>query len=225
MDFFEAYPALQALSHPALEGRSLRLIALAALAYDREGYYFALSEPRYWIRRDGETAIGVGGLQTRPDARPPFRTLSRHLREIWHSRVDLPPTPHLYLLWPEDEEIVSLEGVRERWGLPHLLLLTPPRLGGEPMPDALVQAVYFLRLHRPPHPARPLLKVEHEALPAFLARAEPWPVTELLAAPWATLLGAEQLPKDGKLRPILALRALQRLHHAALFPLNVERSR
>ncbi len=225
MDLFDAYPALRDLSHPVVEGRSLRLIALAALAYDREGYYFALSEPRYWIQRAGETAIGLGGLQTRPDARPPFQTLSRHLRQVWRSRVELPPAEHLYLLWPEDEEVVPLEGVRERWGLPHLLLLTPPRLGGEPMPDALVQAVYFLRLRRPPHAARPLLKVAHEALPTFLSRVEPWPVAELRAAPWATLLGADRLPDDGKLRPILALRALQRLHHAALFPLNVERSR
>ncbi len=222
MDLFAAFPALRSLEHSAITGRALRLIVLAALPYDGEGYYFALSEPRYWLRRAEGTSIGVGGLQVRPDARPPFRTIARHLRRAWRVKVDLPPLPWLYLLWPEDAEAVATATLPDRLGLPHLLLLTPPRLGGEPLPDALVQAAYFVRLRRPPVPNRPLLYVRHEALPTFLSATRPWPLATLQQLPWAELRGAVSLPPDGLLRPVLVLRALQRLHHAGLFPPDTE---
>ncbi len=222
MDFFQAFPAFRALSHPAIAGLSLRLIVLAALPYDQEGYYFPLSEPRYWLQRPEGKAIGVGGLQVRPDARPPFQTLSRHLRREWRVRADLPPASHLYLLWPEDEALIPIAELGDRWGVPHILLLTPPHLGGEPLPDALVQAVYFLRLRRRPRSERPLLFVAHGALLRFLDRMEPWPVSTLQAAPWAHFEAGAAIPSDGRLRPVLALRALRRLYHAGLFPLDSE---
>ena len=81
------------------------------------------------------------------------------------------------------------------------------------MPDALVQAVYFLPV-RDVQMARmrtTIVRVERQALMAFLA-PEQWGLEDLRAQPWASLFRLPgDLPPAVYLRPILALRGLRRL--------------
>ncbi len=221
VDFFAVFPQLRQAETPYLAGRSLRLLSLAALAYDETNYYFELSDERYWVRAsDEQTTIGVGGAQTRlTQGQEPLPTLFRYLREAWHSEPEYVPQRHLYLL--EGEEAVVLDvGAFLQPATPQLLVLTPPRLGGAEMPDALVQAIYFVRLRTEPYPsgAPGMLQVERERMERFLAE-DRWPIVELLAQPWASLLGAISLPREAYVQPVLALRALRRLWREGLFPI------
>jgi len=102
---------------------------------------------------------------------------------------------------------------------PHLFVLTPPRLGGGEVPDALVQALYLLPARRvgPSPDSTSLLRVNRSALADFLSVGA-WPVRDVLAQPWVELLAAETPPDDALLQPVLALRALRSLMEAGVLP-------
>ncbi|MGC9400291.1 MAG: hypothetical protein ACP5HM_14310 [Anaerolineae bacterium] len=224
MDLFEAFPSLRQRRDPALQGRSLRLLSLAGIAYDEANYYFELSEPRYWVQEEDEApTVGVGSVKTRPGpATAPLSTLLQHVRERWRAAPVFLPGNQTYLL--EGERCVVLEG--GDWmqpTTPNFLILTPPRLGGAETPDALAQAVYFLRLPRPPRPTHSwgIVRVERAALARFLER-ERWMLVRLLAQPWADVTHADAVPPRAQLRPVLALRGLRRLWEAGLFPVTPE---
>ncbi|HUM38048.1 MAG TPA: hypothetical protein PLQ85_14345, partial [Anaerolineae bacterium] len=69
MDFFEVFPQLRYEPDAALQGRTLRLIAAAALPYDGEAFYFELREERYWVKGpQGELRIGMGGAQVNAES-------------------------------------------------------------------------------------------------------------------------------------------------------------
>ena len=222
MDFFEVFPHLRAEQDASLKGRALRLLALFGIAYDDAAYYFELSRRRYWVRSAaGHVTLGVGGAQVHLDSpRAPLKSLAHHIREAWLSEPEIFPGGPLYLL--EGDRCVVLSGTASRTLLtPHILILTPPRLGGAKMPDALVQAAYFLHLRKPPTPAGVpgLLRVERASLGDFLAH-EQWPLRELLSQPWAAMLSSKSLPAEAILRPVLSLRGLRRLWQERLFPLD-----
>ncbi len=222
MDFFEIFPQLRQETDAALQGRALRLIALAALPYDGEAFYFELRDKRYWVRGpQGMTRIGMGGAQVSADgsrttAREPARALLRHLRDAWHTEARSETVMGMVLL--EGERCTVLAGPQPPFSAgPHWLILTPPQLGGGEMPDALVQAVYLLSLRRLPRPlgVPGIVRVKREALPAFLEAAA-WPLAALQAAPWAEVLLRDTLPPNAELQPVLSLRAMQRVWREGL---------
>ncbi len=214
MDFFDAFPYFRMVDDPALSERALRLLTLSALPYDADAYYFELGQEKYWARgAEGQLLIGVGALQVQLE-RPgvaPLKLLLRQLRDSWRSEAQLEPQPHFTIIEGDRLAVLSADGVQ----IPQLLLLTPPRLGGAETPDALVQAIYFLRLRQRPRPVggAGILRIERTALPAFFAR-EVWPLVELRAQSWAEHLPHATLPPQAAVRPVLAVRALQRLVNA-----------
>lgn len=223
MDLFEAFPQLQAVENERLVGRALRLLSISALAHDEDAYYFELSQPRYWVRSaEGETTIGVGGAKARYEGEgSPLEALFQHLREAWKGALTYFPTGQIYVV--EGEEAVVFEGGDLMASTtPHLLVLTPPRLGGGEVPDALAQAVYFVSLEHKPYPvAVPgILEVQRDHLGDFLDQPS-WRLIRLLAQPWADLLSSEPLPEQAFLRPVLGLRALRKLWQEDLFPLSL----
>lgn len=222
MNLFEIFPELTSSTAPALRGRALRLIGLSALAYDERAFYFELAHQRFWVSppATGTLTIGVGGAQCpMPSLQSPVSALVRHLRKEWGSKSDYFPTGQAYLL--EDGALTVLPGATlTEPNLPYLLLLTPPRLGGgDEVPDALVQAVYLLRLRRPPSAEKVagLLRVDHTALEEFLGQ-ELWPLEALLARPWAALDAPRPLPQTATLRLVLALRGLRELWQSGYRP-------
>lgn len=224
MDFFEVFPSLQRHADPSLQGRSLRLLSLAAIAYDDDAYYFELSQPRYWVQTDSDTpTIGVGGVKVRlTRAGSPLQVLLDHVRKSWQAEPVLLPSNRIYLL-EEDRCAVLNGGDWMEPTTPHLVILTPPRLGGANTPDALAQAIYFVHLRQPPRPVRTsgIVQVEREQLSTFLAQ-ERWLMIKLLAQSWADLWQADDVPSKAYLRPVLALRGLRRLWEEDLFPLSGE---
>ena len=170
LDLFEVYPQLAEWENEALHHRSLRLIAIAGFVYDEESFYFELGQPRHWGRLpDGGVSIGVSAPKVQPDnVFPPYQALVRHLNKAWRWQVDLFPAGHSYVL-DESGKVHVLAGVGAH--LPYILVLTPPRLGGAEVPDALVQAVYLLPVKRirPSVEAGGLLRVERAALRDFLS--------------------------------------------------------
>lgn len=223
MDFFEVFPQLRDETDVALRGRSLRLIALAALPYDGEAFYFELRHERYWVRNpQGVMRIGMGGAQVSADTPPttsraPLRSLLRHLREAWNTEARLETVMGMVVL-VEGERCALLAGFQPTLAtVPHWLILTPPQLGGTQMPDALVQAVYLLALRRPPRPVGVpgIVRVTRAALPLFL-EAPSWPLATLAAAPWAEVLSRAPLPAEAELQPVLSLRAMQRIWREGL---------
>lgn len=226
MDLFEAFPQLRRVESKVLQGRALRLLSISALVYDENAYYFELSQPRYWVRSaEGETTIGVGGAKARYEGEgSPLEALFQHLREAWKGEPTYFPAGQIYVV--EGEEAVVLQGGDLMASTtPHLLVLTPPRLGGGEVPDALAQAVYFVRLRGQPYPVTVpgILEVQKDHLGDFLDQ-ESWRLIRLLAQPWADLLSSEPLPEQAFLRPVLALRALRQLRQGNLFPLSLETS-
>ncbi len=224
MDLFEVFPSLRQQADPALAGRSLRLLSLSAIAYDDDAYFFELSRPRYWVEAESESpTIGVGGAKIRlrePSA--PLDALLAHVREQWRVEPIFLPGNQTYLL-EGDRSAVLRGGDWMAPPTPHLLILTPPRLGGANTPDALAQASYFVHLHESPRPLRTvgIVRVERDALGAFLAQ-ERWLMIKLLAQSWADVQWADEVPPKAYVRPVLALRGLRRLWNAGLFPLNTE---
>ncbi len=216
MDLFEAYPQLKACTAPVLAERKLRLISVAGLVCDAQACYFALSDERYWVRDSaGTLQIGVGGVQTPgTPAGEPLRALLAHVRKVWRLNVDYFPSGTLYVLEGTEQHVLPgaslLAPTTPLW-----LQLTPPRLGGGEMPDALVQAVYVLRLRSPWRAPREAmaLKVGLEGLETFLASTA-WSVDALRAQPWASLYLGRPLPLGAHLRPVLALQGLRQLHDA-----------
>ncbi len=213
MDLFEAFPQLKACTAPVLADRKLRLISVAGVLWDAEACYFALSDERYWVRtQDGQLQIGVGGLQVPgTPAGEPLQALLTHIRKVWRTTVDYIPSGTLYVLEGEQTHVLTgatwLEPTTPAW-----LQLTPPRLGGGEMPDALAQAVYVLRLRpswRVPRDAM-VLRLTFEGLMAF-AEAPAWRIRDLREQPWATLYLARPLPGDAALRPVLAWQGLRQL--------------
>ncbi len=213
MDLFAAYPQLKACTAPVLAERKLRLISVAGVIWDAQACYFALSDDRYWVRTaDGRLQIGVGGLQVpgTPTGEP-FQALLAHLRKVWRMSVDYLPSGTLYVLEGTQFHVLPgatlLEPTTPAW-----LQLTPPRLGGGDMPDALVQAVYWLRLRSAWRAPRDVmaLRVTLDGLEPFLS-ASLWNIRELREQPWATLYLARPLPADAQLRPVLALQGLREL--------------
>ncbi len=218
MDLFAIFPHLAASPLPPLHRRKLRLIALAGLVYDDEAFYFELRGERFWVRTPGQPPlIGVGTAQTRPDhlVHAPVTLLQRHLRRTWRCDVTLLTTRHTYIL-DERHQLSLLTETTP--ATPYLLILTPPRLGGAEVPDALVQALYLLPLRRwrnrwPPRVN--LLRIARTALGDFLT-PQTWPLTDLLTRPWAALYPAAPLPDTAHLRPVLALRGLRYLWQEGL---------
>lgn len=204
-----------------MQGRSLRLLNLAGIPYDADAYYFELSASRYWVQPPGaeQVTIGVGGVQVRSVGREPLNTLLTHVRENWQREPSFFPAGKTYVL--EGERIAVLDEEQQVYQTPHLLILTPPRLGGPNMPDALVQAVYFLGLESQPQPRKTpgLLRIEQEAVAAFLG-AERWSVDEIRKQLWATLQDIETLPENAAFRPVLALRGLRRLEKAGFISMG-----
>jgi len=224
LDFFEVFPSLRRHADPSLQGRSLRLLSLAAIAYDDDAYYFELSQPRYWVQTDSDTpTIGVGGAKVRlTQAASPLQVLLDHVRETWRTEPEFLPGNQSYLL-EEDRCVVLSGGDWMEPTTPHILILTPPRLGGANTPDALAQAIYFFRLRQPPRPSRTsgIVQVERDALSTFLDQ-ERWLMIKLLAQSWADVRWADDVPPRAYLRPVLALRGLRRLWEEGLFPIGLE---
>lgn len=218
MDLFQAYPQLAETESPALRGRLLRLISVAGFVYDETSYYFELGQSRFWGRlASGGASIGVGTAKVQPDGSFPLHHgLIRHIRKAWRFEAVLHPASYAYVL---DESgrthVVSDVTV----STPHFFVLTPPRLGGGEVPDALVQAVYLLPARRvgPSPDAVSLLRVDRSALTDFLS-VDVWRVRDALAQPWAELLTADTLPDDAYLQPVLALRGLRRMVEAGVIP-------
>lgn len=212
MDLFKAYPLLEDVDMVVLRARSLRLIAVAGIVYDEQAFYFELNARRNWGHLEGgAVVIGVGTPRVRPvDDVAPHEAVIRYVRRYWQCAVDLHPLGFAYVI----DETGNLHVIREAQGtMPHLLLMTPPRLGGSQMPDALVQAVYFLpaRGVHMGHVKTALLRVERSALTEFLA-PDQWILDDLRAQSWISLSRLpSDLPPAVYLRPILALRGLQRL--------------
>ncbi|OQB26237.1 MAG: hypothetical protein BWY10_02241 [Chloroflexi bacterium ADurb.Bin180] len=218
MDLFAAYPQLAGTESPALRGRALRLISVAGLVYDERSYYLELGQSRFWGHlASGGAAIGVGTAKIQPDGTFPLhRGLIRHIQTTWRFRVDLCPASHAYVM-DESSGIHVLPDVPV--STPHLFVLTPPRLGGGEVPDALVQALYLLPARRvgPTPDSTSLLRVNRSALAEFLS-AGAWPVRDVLAQPWVELLAPDTPPDDALLQPVLALRALRSLMEAGVLP-------
>lgn len=216
MDFFEVFPQLRQAPDAALHGRTLRLIALAAIPYDQAAFYFELRDERYWVKGpQGAPRIGMGGAQVNPDtARDPVRALLRHLRDAWNAEVGAATATGVVLL--EGERCAVLTGPQLVFlAAPHWLILTPPQLGGPEMPDALVQAVYLLPLRQLPYPVGVpgIVRVAREALHIFLEQ-DSWPLAALDDAPWAEVSVRTPLPPETELRSVLSLRAMQRVWRA-----------
>jgi len=216
VDLFEAYPQLAGTESPALRGRALRLISVAGLVYDERSYYFELGQPRFWGHlASGGVAIGVGTAKVQPDGTFPLhRGLIRHIQTAWRFRVDLYPADHAHVV-DESNSIHVLSDVPA--STPHLFVLTPPRLGGGEVPDALVQALYLLSARRvgPISGSVSLLRVNRSALGEFLA-VDTWRVRDLLAQPWVEVLAPDLPPDDALLQPVLALRGLRSLAKAGV---------
>lgn len=218
MDLFEAYPQLKSCADGMLAGRKLRLIAVAGLVYDDEACYVALSDERYWVKdSSGAVQIGVGGLQTAgTPTGEPLHALIAQVRKTWRVAVDYVPMGTLYVLEGERHTVLPGATLMEPT-TPLWLQLTPPRLGGGEMPDALAQAVYVLRLRSPWRAPRDAmaLKLTYAGLEAFLA-APAWRVDELRAQRWATCYLGRPLPAGAALRPVLALQGLRQLYAAGI---------
>jgi len=218
LDLFVAYPELAKKGSSALQGRSVRLISLAGIVYDADDFYFELGEQRNWGRlSDGGVAVGVGTPRVQPDGtHPRHRALIRHIRKQWRLQADLFPAGHGYIL-DEQHNVHILEDTPAN--VPYLFVLTPPRLGGGDVPDALAQAVYLLPIARGHTNSTPtsMLRVSREALSQFLA-PESWALDELRQQPWAVLRAERPLPVSARLRPILALRGLRHLIEAEVIP-------
>jgi hypothetical protein len=224
LDLFEVFPSLHRQADASLRGRSLRLLSLAAIAYDDNAYYFEVSQSRYWVQAGSETpSIGVGGVKVRlTRSTAPLEVLLDHVRESWRTEPEFLPGNQVYLL--EGERFVVLDG--GDWmepTVPHLLILTPPRLGGANTPDALAQAIYFFHLRRPPRPAHTpgIVRVERASLGTFLEEKR-WPMVRLLAQSWADVCWADDVPPKASLRPVLALRGLRRVWEEGILPFALE---
>ncbi len=227
------------------------IVCDAAASQDRAACYFALSERRYWTRTSaGQVRIGVGGVKARlfgrgrsareklASSQSPLYYLTGEIRRAWGDTMD--PASHKTTFLLEGEALTTLHhhsgGMgrghpdRRRRDMPFLLVLTPPRLGGGvEVPDALVQAVYLLQRRASSGAGRAsglaLLKIRQKHLGDFLTRDE-WAVEDLLAQPWAELTASRPLLDSGNdgvyfLRPVLALRGLQRLWREGLFSMDV----
>lgn len=222
MDFFGVFPIFQQSEHPSLKGRELRLLSLSGIAYDEAAYYFELSPRRYWVNPPGgKLTVGVRGAQVRLRAAPgsPLDILLSYIRETWGSEPQFLPGGSTYLL--ESEQYALLPGGtwQQQPDAPHIIILTAPRLGGAKMPDALVQAIYFLQLAEPPVAPQTtgIVRIERESLGDFLAR-EQWSYRELQVPSWAEVLYADAVPAKANLRPVLAVRGLAKLWQAGLLP-------
>lgn len=219
MDFFDVFPDLRQEQDVSLKDRSLRLIALSGFPYDDAAFYFEVSQSRYWTRMpDGSPVMGLGSTQAKlTTPKPPLKILFRHIRNAWLSEPEFVPGGYITLVDGDRRAVLSSDAASYQ-GMPHVLLLTPPRLGGADVPDALVQAVYFLKLRKQPYPSQSpgILKIARDALGEFLA-PERWALADLLEQPWAELIAPDPLPAGGFLRPVLALRALRRLWQEGLF--------
>ena len=218
MDLFDAYPQLADRETSVLRSRSLRLIALAGLVYDEEALYFELGQQRHWGRLPtGEAAIGVGTPTVPPDGTFPLHhALTRQIRKSWRCQVELFPAGHSYLV-ADTGHVEVLQDVQAH--LPYILVLTPPRLGGGEVPDALVQAVYLLpvRKLRTDQVSVSLLRVYRSALSEFLG-PESWRLQDIQNQPWAKLFADRPLPTNARLRTVLALRGVRRLWEANALP-------
>ena len=210
MDLFEVFPQLAQAQTRALKGRTLRLIALSGIVYDDQAFYFELSDARFWGRlQQGRVAIGVGAAKIQPGgAFPPHHPLVRYLRRQWRCDVDFFPAGYTYVL-SEEREVTVVEQVDV--ATPYFFVLTPPRLGGAEMPDALVQAVYLMPVRRWGGRSRQgLLRIHREALGSFLEPVD-WDLGVLQAQTWAKFQHTPALPETARVRPILALRGLRDL--------------
>lgn len=220
MNLFEVFPQLERMHVRALKDRALRLISLSGIVYDDEAFYFELGDERLWGRLpDGGVTIGIGAAKVQPDGtNPPHRSLVRYLRTQWRCDVNFFRAGYAYIL-NEDKQVVVLEQVDAV--TPYFFILTAPQLGGGEMPDALAQAVYLLPVHRWRGTARRnLVKVYREALADFLAPRD-WDLDALQTQPWVEIHAARTLPKNARLRPILALRGLQHLSQTGALPAHL----
>jgi hypothetical protein len=219
LDLFDVYPGLSDTESPIIAGRALRLIALSGFVFDERYVYFELGAERYWGRlAGGGVAIGVGTPRVQPDGTfPPHHALVRYLRSAWRCSVDFYPAGYSYLL-DESRQVRVLQQVDAH--IPYLFIFTPPRLGGGgEVPDALVQGAYLLPIQtfQVNRAKVNLLRINRENLASFLA-SEDWDMAELLGHPWANLLSNSSLPRDVRLRPVLALRGLRHLLNADALP-------
>lgn len=218
MDLFGALPELRDSKLEALAGRSLRLISVSGFVYDENNFYFELSEPRNWGRlANGASAIGVRAPQVRPDGTYPLHQgIIQYVRRTWRATVELFPAGRGYVL-DEAGNVQVVSGIPAH--IPCLVILTPPRLGGGEMPDALVQAVYLLPMRRiRSHQASvTLLQFPREKLVRFL-EPDLWSLAQARETSWITITPAQSLPEASHLQPVLALRSLRQMLGRGVLP-------
>lgn len=215
MDLFEAYPELRTQEHDDIQGKSLRLIGLSALASDTSHYYFEFSKPKMWGTSNGIKVVGVGPARVLPTSqRPLYAALITYIRRHWRCDGEIAPTSDVLVMNTEHE----LSHIQvEEGNFPFLVMLTAPRLGGSVMPDALAQVVYHLEITRSRSTHRTnLLRVQREHLTDFLDH-DVWELRALKEAGWAEVRLHEPLPDNSKARPVLGLRALKPILDAGLY--------
>lgn len=224
MDLFEAFPQFETLAPSKLKEQSLRLIALSAIVFDKQAFYFELGAERFWARLpNGEASIGVGGARLQLDSPSPYHPhLAKHLRKQWRCEVKSMHAPHCYMLGV-DKKTDALE--TKKGELPYMFIFTAPRLGGGPeVPDALTQAIYLLPVRQWHGKSRKvnLLRIKRDALDTFLD-APDWALSDLEEKPWADIWQSTKLPVSARVRPVLDLRGLRSLERPAehdVYPFN-----
>jgi hypothetical protein len=211
MDLFEAFPSLYDYKHQSLNNRSLRLISLSGLVYDDEALYFEFSPERYWGRQPGGNAIiGLGLPKVKPDGqKSPHKSLINYLHVNWRCRTALYPSSYTFLL-DEMSNVSILPGE----GNLFVLQLTPPRLGGVNIPDALVQAVILLPIQRfswrLARIRTDVIKVARAGFTAFMEN-ETWPLAELVQQSWCETKLIKPLPENAAVKMVLTLKGVREL--------------
>lgn len=215
MDLFRALPALR--RHPLLNGKTIALIGVSTIIYDRAGCYFEIGKPRYWtLHEDGTTTVGIGAIRGTIERGETIQVcLRREVREALGARVRFESLQQTYLI--RDWQIIDALDLSpsKKHPAPLMVILIPPRLGGPNTPDHLAIVSFRTRLRGAPAPQGlfGLLWVKNEALSAFFDRDE-WPLGEAEAYPGLTITLNDPLPDTAILRPTLTARAFRLLVRA-----------
>jgi hypothetical protein len=211
MDLFKAFPSLRNYHHHTLDKKSLRLISLSGLVYDDEALYFEFSPEKFWGRLpEGKSAIGIGLPKVKPDGiLPPQKKLMQYLYRNWRCETNLYPPGYAFIM-DQDKNVSIISGM----DIPFIMQMTPPKLGGVNIPDALVQVVYLLPIQQfiwhTPLKQVDLLRISRSGFDEFLA-SEIWLLSDIVSESWSELRVKKPLPQDAVIRMILTLRSLREL--------------
>lgn len=218
-ELFDVYPELSERIGALCGGASWHVTGASALVHDGDAFYFELTKPKHWLRRnDGSTVLGIGG--SIEEGETILGCLCREAKEELNVEIDIESAGETYLVY--EQQVAGSIALDER-AIPRPVLVTISenlyRRRLHPAHDVLAIATFLAEVRGAlaPDDLFGLLVVPRGACDAVFGPDEV-SVRDACRVQGVHITTREPLPPNAVLAPVWTGRSFQLLLRAGYLP-------